>query len=433
MSGPKDKFLISAPGKVILFGEHAVVYNKPAIAASVDVRQYLLVSPSRQSDLMELDFPDIGFAQEWKIGDLPWDCLDPQYIENELNTLGHDHILNEALEQKLKSLIKEIDCTDAIGLAAYYAAFSFLYLYMHVCTKDMAGKRFSVRSLIPVSAGLGSSAALSVCLSTSMLILRGIIENPNDPETFNKKSCLDLISKWSFVGEVCIHGRPSGIDNAVATRGGAVLFQRPNTLKPFAFFPPLKLVLTDTKQPRSTATLVASVRKLKEELPEIVDLILESIGQISKKAAKLIEETPESATSGVYSSDIHDISIELSKLIHMNHALLSSLGVSHHTLESVKSASDEIRLGETKLTGSGGGGCAITLVDYEGYHKNVDEHERKVELLRKKLPENYKVFESVLGGPGVAYGSLQTDITWKEFVKLRDVQQFHELATWKHW
>lgn len=410
-----------------------MVYDKPAIAASVDVRQYLLVSPSRGNDLIELDFPDIGFGQEWKIEDLPWDCLDSQYIEKELKTLGHDHSLNEALEQKLKLLIKEIDRSDAIGLAAYYAAFSFLYLYMHLCTKEMAGKRFSVRSLIPVSAGLGSSAALSVCLSTGMLILRGIIEDPSNPGTFEDKSYLDLISKWSFVGEVCIHGRPSGIDNAVATRGGAVLFQRPNTLQPFACFPPLKLVLTDTKQPRSTATLVAGVRKLKEELPQIVDLVLESIGQISRRAAELIEKTPESATSGVYSSDIHDISTELSKLIHMNHALLSSLGVSHQTLESVKSASDEIKLGETKLTGSGGGGCAITLVDYEGYHKNVDEHERKVDLLRKRLPENYKVFESVLGGPGVAYGILQNDINWKEFVKLREVQQFHELATWKHW
>ena len=66
-------FIVGAPGKVIIFGEHAAVYGKPAIAAALSLRCYLLVSPSFDSNTIRLQFPDIKLDHSWNIKDLPWE------------------------------------------------------------------------------------------------------------------------------------------------------------------------------------------------------------------------------------------------------------------------------------------------------------------------------------------------------------------------
>jgi len=43
---------------------------------------------------------------------------------------------------------------------------------------------------------------------------------PGSPET------LKMINNWAFLGEKCIHGNPSGVDNTVATYGGGVIFRK---------------------------------------------------------------------------------------------------------------------------------------------------------------------------------------------------------------
>ena len=79
----------------------------------------------------------------------------------------------------------------------------------------------TIQSEIPIGAGLGSSASLSVCLVTALLLQQGLISEPKqDPkgQEWAEKD-LDLINKWAFEGERIMHGRPSGIDNSVATFG----------------------------------------------------------------------------------------------------------------------------------------------------------------------------------------------------------------------
>lgn len=76
-----------------------------------------------------------------------------------------------------------------------------------------------MRSTIPIGAGLGSSASIAVCIATAALRLNGLISAPGDRPAEDRKREADVINHWAFIGEMIMHGTPSGVDNTVATLG----------------------------------------------------------------------------------------------------------------------------------------------------------------------------------------------------------------------
>jgi mevalonate kinase len=111
--------------------------------------------------------------------------------------------------------------------------------------------------------------------------------------------------------------------------------------------PTLRFLLTDTNHPRRTAILVAHVANLLTTLPGVTGHILTAIDGIAAEAKRLLE------------SD-ENITERLGELISINQGLLNSVGVGHEKLDSVARITKEV--GWTKLTGAGGGGCALTLL-----------------------------------------------------------------------
>lgn len=93
--------------------------------------------------------------------------------------------------------------------------------------------------------------------------------------------------------------------------------------------------------------------------PAIVEHILDSIQSISDEAHRALgdAELPRDALLSA-----------LAALITENHVHLVSLGVSHPVLETIRAqtAAEPYRL-STKLTGAGGGGCAVTLIPDGGF------------------------------------------------------------------
>lgn len=83
---------------------------------------------------------------------------------------------------------------------------------------DLSSVEIEIKSELPIGAGLGSSAGFSVCLSTALLITAGLVSCPTEDNVW-KDQDLDLINKWAFIGETLTHGKPSGIDNSIATYG----------------------------------------------------------------------------------------------------------------------------------------------------------------------------------------------------------------------
>lgn len=388
-------FMTSAPGKVIVFGEHGVVHGKAAMAASIALRSYLLVTAlSKTKRTITLRLPDIGLDHTWGIDLLPWSTFshpDKKKFYYDLVT-SLDPDLLEAMRPHISTVSPNVSPeTRKIHQAA---ASSFLYLFLSLGSQFFPGCIYALRSTLPIGAGLGSSASISVCISAALLLQIRSLAGPHpDQPPEESRIQIERINRWAFVGEMCIHGNPSGVDNTVSSGGRAVMFKRedyskPPIVKTIHQFPELPLLLVNTRLARSTAVEVARVGHLKSAQPVVTNLILEAIDRISESAMLLV-------TSPDFDESDHDCIRRFGELINFNHGLLVSLGVSHPRLERIRELTDTAGIGWTKLTGAGGGGCAITLL------KPGQKIEERKELETRLEAEGFELYETTLGGDGV--------------------------------
>ena len=286
----------SAPGKVFLFGEHAVVYGKPGIAMAIKPRVMVTVRETRY-------------------------------------------------HQKPNSP---------------YIAECFRLM-------DVKGSVY-VRSQLPSSSGLGSSAAVTVATLCAI----------NDEFGLDKTRAeiADLAHQVEMSAQ---NGRASATDTYVSTFGGMVLVrgnEKRRLLPPQNF----SLVIGNTLVSHSTSAMVGKVAELRKNSPDIANPILDSIAAITMRA--------------MYNLDNQK---ELGNLMNMNHALLDALGVGHPVLSKLVLAARSAGAHGAKTTGAGGGGCMyaicskgarnrvagaiegcdaraiITTIDTEGARKEKDE------------------------------------------------------------
>ncbi|EMC91459.1 hypothetical protein BAUCODRAFT_79905 [Baudoinia panamericana UAMH 10762] len=409
-------FIVSAPGKTIVYGEHAVVHGKAAIAAAISLRSYLLCTTlSKSKRTVTLRFPDIGLDHTWHIDELPWGAF--QHPERRMKYYDVVTTLDEKLVEAMGPCIVSV----SPGVKAperrkihQAAASAFLYLFLSLGSQNSPPCVYALRSAVPVGVGLGSSASVSVCISTALLLQCRALSGPHpDQMSREAEEQLERINRWAFVGELLIHGNPSGVDNTVSTNGHAVLFQRKDYSKPPSVsilrdFPELPLLLIDTNQAKSTAAEVAKVGALHKAHPGVTGHIFAAMDAITMSAHEESESESESESE-------ESMIAHLGELMTVNHALLSSLGVSHPRLERLRYLVEEAGVGWTKLTGAGGGGCAITLLkpsspSERSSHSNGDvahgagtsTNSDALEKLERRLEEeDFAKYETTLGGDGV--------------------------------
>lgn len=393
---------MTAPAKVILHGEHSVVYGKTALAASVDLRTTLSILPS-QSDKVELKLPDLSCAYSWS----PTDLL------NLRQKLGRHEKTNVKEPQSASpeelSILRDFLNTSSSSdpsQAPDQGVVAFLHLLTSLLPADQSSfplLEFTVTSAIPLGAGLGSSAALSVCFATGFFLfatrsecLTGALGEDADSLTTTEAGTVemteterDYICRWAYTAEQVLHGTPSGIDNSVATHGGVVAY-RAGVMQPLQDLAGLQVLLTNTGVGRNTKALVQGVREQHRCLPGIVQPVLEAMHQVSEAALATLQECREKQFKGC-STQFQT----LEGLVDTNHCLLASLGVSHPALERVRTVTQEQGL-HTKLTGAGGGGVAFTLL-------TPDTPEEQVAAAMDALErEGMKCYRAGLGGPGVS-------------------------------
>lgn len=299
----------SAPGKVILFGEHAVVYGQPSIAVPVlQVAAKAIVNPwiKGVAGSVHIGAPQVG-------------------MDANLDRLSANDPLAAAVRAVLSEL--KIDQPPAFKLR--------------------------VTSTIPLAAGLGSGAAVSVAIVRAISAFLG---SPLSDE---------LVSALAFEVEKLHHGTPSGIDNSVITYAKPVYFIKGQPIQTFRVAQPFTLLIADTGVPSPTRVAVGDVRAGWEKDSERYEAIFKSIGEIVQKARQEIER-----------GNLEGIG----KLMDDNHALLQQIDVSSPDLDRLVDAARQAGALGAKLSGGGRGGNMITLVD----EKSVDQVTAKLQAVGAK-------------------------------------------------
>lgn len=191
---------------------------------------------------------------------------------------------------------------------------------------------------LPPGAGLGSSAALSVAVARALTAATGA---PADD---------DRVARIADAGERCFHANPSGVDVALATRGGAGLYRRGAGLTQLDA-QPVELVIALSGQPRRTAAMVEKVGAALAAAPEAVGARLAELGTCAERGAR--------AWCG---GDLEALGGEMDRA----HAGLAALGLSTDLLDDLVALARAAGALGAKLTGAGGGGAVIALAPGEG-------------------------------------------------------------------
>ncbi|MBD3234038.1 MAG: hydroxymethylglutaryl-CoA reductase, degradative [candidate division Zixibacteria bacterium] len=281
-----------APGKIVLFGEHATVYNYPGIAAAINIGVKLKVT-------RDPDGPRFLHPHFKKVFSVPKSDQDIQLFSNAVDVaLGIYDLRNEPIAIQIES------------------------------------------ELVP-GMGLGSSAAFSTALCSALRQYKHLKRSKRwDSDFFDEVQSLEAI----------FHGHPSGMDAATILSEGVLWFRKgpPREFLPIQVPTPISGVICLVEPGARTIELVKKVANFREQKPKYVNGILEDIGNLTVDAGIAL------GTGDTY---------EIGKLMFRNHELLAKLGVSTPALDrAVELLLDNGAIG-AKITGSGGGGAVIGLVE----------------------------------------------------------------------
>lgn len=288
-----------AYGKLILLGEHFVVYHKPALVGAVACYTdcEATVTPVRNSSSSSL---------------LPG-----------LTVVDHRPEVPNYKVQKAD----EADAAIRLVLD---------HLKVNYTTQNHVHLTFG--GTLTCASGIGASAAQVVSLARALKY-----ELPL-PLTE------DEINAAGYEGEKGYHGTPSGIDNTAATFGGLLKFQRtvdgPPIFEKYQITAPIRIVYASTGITASTTQVVGDVRAKKEADPAWFDHLLQQYLTLV-----------DSAEQAIRNNDM----ISLGQLLNQNHALLQQLTVSCPELDQLVETARQAGAVGAKMSGTGRGGLMLAL------------------------------------------------------------------------
>jgi mevalonate kinase len=220
-----------APGKIILLGEHAVVYGQPALAVPVTQLQAEVRIEGTSNPGVLINAPDIQ-------------------LQTMLELLAHTNPIAATIRHTLSLL-------DLPPLSSVV---------------------IQIKSTIPVASGLGSGAAVSAALIRALA--RYVDKDLSDEQ----------VNALVYETEKLHHGTPSGIDNTVITYAKPVYFVKSQPITTLRVTKPFTIVIGDTGIAASTLQSVQDVRQSWQKNPAQYESLFSAIGNLVKNARQALEE-----------------------------------------------------------------------------------------------------------------------------------------------
>ncbi|MEQ8677949.1 MAG: mevalonate kinase [Aggregatilineales bacterium] len=262
-------FVGDAPAKIILFGEHAVVYGQPAIAAPVtSLRVY-------------------ASASENSLG----------YLRVIANELGSVYTITQS--EKLSEKPLETICQ----------------LTLRHFNRPIPAVDLKLTSEIPIASGLGSGAAISAALARALAGAIG--ESLSD----------DVLNTLVYEVEKIHHGTPSGIDNTVIVYEQPIRYVRDEPIQRITLNHPFHFVIADTGIHAPTYLSVGDVRKLMDKSPETTRNLIEKIGSITDYALEALKSADISTVGRLMTENhrlLQSLTVSSPELDHLTDTALKS-------------------------------------------------------------------------------------------------------------
>ena len=311
------KSVASAPGKIILFGEHFVVYGIKAILCSIDKR----ITATSQ------------FLDE-KIVRVRSSLGESEMDLNSLNNL-------EKIPQKFMK--------------------PFFYVAQKAIEENSTeqGIEIVLESEIPAGVGLGSSSAACVAVTASV---NGLFDRLSKDE----------IVKRAIQAERTIFEQNSGADSSVSTFGGLMSYDLKNRFQDIPSRNDLNFIISNSAQVHDTQDVVRQVRNFKEKNEVIFRKLCEQEMEIVGNAITALKENNLN---------------KLGSLMLKNQDLLKQIGVSTEKIDLLVREAKKTSYG-AKITGAGGGGCIISLVDNSNIRDTLDNLRKISDCFLAKIDYN---------------------------------------------
>lgn len=294
----QNTITVSAPGKLMIFGEHAVVYGKPSIVTAVEQRLSIKAS-ILEEPMFNLSAPDV-----------------------EIN--NYSKLLSHAGTGEIPKGAKFVE----------HAVKNFIKAFPEAIPSKM-GVEFETINEFKSTFGFGSSSASAVCTVKALSELYEI--------NLDEKQIFDI----AYQTVLDVQGVGSGFDLAAAIYGETLYFVTGGKKIESLQIKKLPLVVGYTGTKADTATIVREVKaRFKDKQPEF--------DQINNSIETIVEEAKIAFTENDFKT--------LGELMNKNQTLLEKLGVSTNKLSSMINASRNAGAFGAKLSGAGGGDCMIALV-----------------------------------------------------------------------
>jgi mevalonate kinase len=309
-----SKINVEAPAVVKFFGEHAVVYGKLSIAASLKIYARSTIEKT-DSNKFEIELKDLNKFKE--------------FSDEDLELIYDNYIKKDSYDSFIKSQNIEREILPYAVIAGKIRKTRNI---------SITNTKVIIKSDIPIQRGLASSAACSTAFTVALLKYFNI----NLPD----KEVIELARE----GDKIIHKSDGAgkIDVSTSYYGGYVSYSADTGAKKENINNTISLMLIDTGPKKSTAETVGHVAELYKENRDKIEKILCEIEKCSKEGLSSLKENNQ---------------IKLGELMYKNQELLASLGVSSEGLENAVDIVKKNNGLGAKLSGGGGGGLAIALID----------------------------------------------------------------------